>query len=136
MSRRIHPTAGRRTEGMDASLADAWPAAACGWAVYELVLFAPWSRCYLPAPRRERGALSMHDPAQAERDERLVAAMAAGDRDALGELYDRFAPVLLGVALRMLGSSREAEDVVRQGSAVSIELTTVSPPLTELLPRF
>lgn len=55
----------------------------------------------------------MHDPAQAERDERLIAAIAGGDRDALGELYDRFAPILLAVALRMLGSSREAEDVVQ-----------------------
>ena len=33
-------------------------------------------------------------------------------------------------------SSGDAEDVVRQDSAVNIELTTVSPPLTELLPRF
>jgi hypothetical protein len=33
-------------------------------------------------------------------------------------------------------SSSDAEDVVRQDSAVNIELTTVSPPLTELLPRF
>jgi RNA polymerase sigma-70 factor (ECF subfamily) len=55
----------------------------------------------------------MHDAAQAERDERLIAAVAGGDRDALGELYDRFSPSLLAVALRMLGSSREAEDVVQ-----------------------
>ena len=33
-------------------------------------------------------------------------------------------------------SSGDAEDVVRQDSGVNIELTTVSPPLTELLPRF
>jgi RNA polymerase sigma-70 factor (ECF subfamily) len=50
---------------------------------------------------------------QTEQDERLVAAIAAGDREALGELYDRFSPSLLAVALRMLGSSREAEDVVQ-----------------------
>jgi RNA polymerase sigma-70 factor (ECF subfamily) len=55
----------------------------------------------------------MHDASQAERDERLVSAIAEGNRDALGELYDRFAPSLLAVALRMLGSSREAEDVVQ-----------------------
>ena len=55
----------------------------------------------------------MHDAAQAERDERLIAAVAEGNRDALGELYDRFAPSMLAVALRMLGSSREAEDVVQ-----------------------
>jgi RNA polymerase sigma-70 factor (ECF subfamily) len=50
---------------------------------------------------------------QTEQDERLIAAIADGDRDALGELYDRFSPALLGVALRMLGSTREAEDVVQ-----------------------
>jgi RNA polymerase sigma-70 factor (ECF subfamily) len=55
----------------------------------------------------------MHDPAQAERDERLIAAVAQGDRDALGELYDRFSPSMLAVALRMVGSAREAEDVVQ-----------------------
>lgn len=55
----------------------------------------------------------MHDAAQAERDERLISAVAEGDREALGELYDRFAPAMLAVALRMLSSSREAEDVVQ-----------------------
>lgn len=48
-----------------------------------------------------------------ERDERLVVAIAEGNREALGELYDRFAPSLLAVAMRMLSSSREAEDVVQ-----------------------
>jgi len=33
-------------------------------------------------------------------------------------------------------SSGDAEDVVRQDSAVNIELTTVSSPLAELLTRF
>jgi len=46
-------------------------------------------------------------------DEQLVAAIAEGDREALGVLYDRFASSLLAVALRMLGTSREAEDVVQ-----------------------
>jgi RNA polymerase sigma-70 factor (ECF subfamily) len=101
---------------MDASLVDVWPAAAALYGavtVNELVLLAPWTRCYLRSPQRGRGASSMYDSAQAERDERLIAAIASGDRDALGELYDRFSPSLLAVALRMLGSSREAEDVVQ-----------------------
>jgi RNA polymerase sigma-70 factor (ECF subfamily) len=46
-------------------------------------------------------------------DEQLVRAAAAGDRDALGALYDRFAPSMLAVAQRILGGPREAEDVVQ-----------------------
>jgi RNA polymerase sigma-70 factor (ECF subfamily) len=46
-------------------------------------------------------------------DEQLVRAAAAGDRDALGTLYDRFAPSMLAVAQRILGGQREAEDVVQ-----------------------
>jgi RNA polymerase sigma-70 factor (ECF subfamily) len=42
----------------------------------------------------------------------LVAAAARGDREALGALYDRYAGLLLGVALRMLDERREAEDLV------------------------
>jgi len=55
----------------------------------------------------------MVDAVQAEQDAQLVVAVAGGSRDALGVLYDRFAPSLLAVAIRMLGSSREAEDVVQ-----------------------
>jgi RNA polymerase sigma-70 factor (ECF subfamily) len=46
-------------------------------------------------------------------DERLVRAAAAGDREALGVLYDRFAPSMLAVAHRILRGRREAEDVVQ-----------------------
>lgn len=41
-----------------------------------------------------------------------VAAMARGDRRALAALYDRYAGVLLGLGLRILGDRREAEDVM------------------------
>jgi RNA polymerase sigma-70 factor (ECF subfamily) len=46
-------------------------------------------------------------------DEQLVRAAAAGDREALGALYDRFAPSMLAVAQRILGGRRDAEDVVQ-----------------------
>ncbi len=49
---------------------------------------------------------------QAAEDEQLLRAAGAGDRAALGQLYDRFAPSLLAVAQRIVGSPREAEDVV------------------------
>lgn len=45
-------------------------------------------------------------------DAALVGAMAEGDREALGALYDRYAGLLMAVALRMLRTRREAEDLV------------------------
>jgi RNA polymerase sigma-70 factor (ECF subfamily) len=54
-----------------------------------------------------------------QRDERndaadaaLVAAIAQGDRQALSELYRRHAPVLLGLAVRIVRNRREAEDLL------------------------
>src|SRR5215470_9339159 len=45
-------------------------------------------------------------------DEVLVAAMVAGDRAALATLYERHAPALLGLALRIVHERREAEDLL------------------------
>jgi RNA polymerase sigma-70 factor (ECF subfamily) len=47
-------------------------------------------------------------------DDALVAAMQRGDRDALAALYDRFAPRLFGLALRVTTDQGEAEDVVTE----------------------
>lgn len=41
-----------------------------------------------------------------------LAAIARGDRLALGRLYDRHAPWLLALGVRMLGDRNEAEDVL------------------------
>ena len=46
------------------------------------------------------------------RDESLMAAAAVGDESALGELYDRHAGAMLGVALRILKLRPDAEDLV------------------------
>ncbi len=46
------------------------------------------------------------------RDAVLVAAIAAGDKPALAELYDRYAPSLLGFGLRIMGERRESEDLL------------------------
>jgi RNA polymerase sigma-70 factor (ECF subfamily) len=43
-----------------------------------------------------------------------VRAVAAGDRDALAALWDRFAPVLLGLARRVLKDPADAEEVVQE----------------------
>jgi RNA polymerase sigma-70 factor (ECF subfamily) len=45
-------------------------------------------------------------------DARLADRLRAGDAEALGELYDRYAPAALATALRVLGNRDEAEDVV------------------------
>lgn len=45
-------------------------------------------------------------------DAELLSAMARGDSDALGQLYDRYASLLLATAIRILGGRREAEDLV------------------------
>ena len=45
-------------------------------------------------------------------DEALVTAMATGDRGALATLYERHAPLLLGLALRIVRERREAEDLL------------------------
>jgi RNA polymerase sigma-70 factor (ECF subfamily) len=44
----------------------------------------------------------------------LAAALVAGSQDALAELYDRYAPLAYGVALRVLGDPARAEDVVQE----------------------
>jgi RNA polymerase sigma-70 factor (ECF subfamily) len=49
---------------------------------------------------------------QAGRDDGLIAAAAAGDEAALAELYDRHAAAMLGVALRILKTRQDAEDLV------------------------
>jgi RNA polymerase sigma-70 factor (ECF subfamily) len=59
----------------------------------------------LPDAAESRQLADQHDAA-------LLGRMADGDRAALGELYDRFAPTMLALAYRMLGAQREAEDLV------------------------
>jgi len=51
---------------------------------------------------------------RASDDLALVRRMAAGDSEALGELYDRYAPVLLAIARRILGESGDAEEVLQE----------------------
>jgi RNA polymerase sigma-70 factor (ECF subfamily) len=43
----------------------------------------------------------------------LVAGLVEGDRESIGALYDLYAPVMMAVAVKMLGGAhREAQDVV------------------------
>ncbi len=44
----------------------------------------------------------------------LIARIHAGDESAMGDLYDRYSGVVYGVALRVLGSTTAAEDVLQE----------------------
>jgi RNA polymerase sigma factor (sigma-70 family) len=48
-------------------------------------------------------------------DEALVALVARGDENALGELYDRVGRVAYAIAFRILRDERLAEDAVQEG---------------------
>lgn len=47
-------------------------------------------------------------------EERLVERVAAGEAEALSDLYDRFSGMLLGLATKILGDRSEAEDVLQE----------------------
>lgn len=63
-------------------------------------------RAWYPMP------VSVPREAQNSVDARLVAALAQGDKRALGSLYETYGTTLLTLANRMLRSAREAEDLV------------------------
>src|SRR5205085_8833294 len=47
-------------------------------------------------------------------DSVLVARVRSGDTVAMAQLYDRFAPVVYGVAFRILANAEAAEDVLQE----------------------
>jgi RNA polymerase sigma-70 factor (ECF subfamily) len=47
-------------------------------------------------------------------DVELVQAMARGDSNALGVLYDRYAPLMLALSERIVGRGSEGEDLVQE----------------------
>lgn len=49
---------------------------------------------------------------EAEIDGELIEAIKAGERRGLAELYDKYAPVMLRVAFRILRNRRDAEDLL------------------------
>ncbi|MEZ4505288.1 MAG: sigma-70 family RNA polymerase sigma factor [Thermomicrobiales bacterium] len=54
---------------------------------------------------------SFADPAPT--DEALIAALGAGDADALGQLYDRYRRVAMAVAYRILDDTAASEDCLQ-----------------------
>jgi RNA polymerase sigma-70 factor, ECF subfamily len=53
-------------------------------------------------------------PEQDELDAELLRAVARGDEAAFARVYDHYAPILLGLMLRILRSRPEAEDVLQE----------------------
>jgi RNA polymerase sigma-70 factor (ECF subfamily) len=47
-----------------------------------------------------------------DNDTTLYVALSLGDRDALGELYDRHAPILFAIALHITKQRQRAEDML------------------------
>ena len=57
----------------------------------------------------------MTDRLPSSDDALLAQRIRSGDRDALGELYDRYASVALATALRVVANREQAEDLVHDG---------------------
>jgi RNA polymerase sigma-70 factor, ECF subfamily len=73
------------------------------------------TRSETPRPRR-MSQPSPQDPAGEDRSReqaRLVAAMAQGDKAAMGSLYDQLSGPLYSLAYRMLGDAGEAQDLTQ-----------------------
>ena len=64
------------------------------------------------AARSAAGGSVAEVQTDAEIDFELISEVKAGSRPALAALYDRHAPSMLGVALRILGDRVDAEDLV------------------------
>jgi RNA polymerase sigma-70 factor (ECF subfamily) len=52
--------------------------------------------------------------ADAPDDSALMSAIRSGNQDAMSRLYDRYSPVVYAVALRVLGETGAAEDVLQE----------------------
>jgi RNA polymerase sigma-70 factor (ECF subfamily) len=55
-----------------------------------------------------------YPPAWSGEDEHLITQAAGGDTAALEILYDKYAPAVMGFALKMLGDQPSAEEVVQE----------------------
>jgi RNA polymerase sigma-70 factor, ECF subfamily len=63
-----------------------------------------------PTPRARRAPLPVGEPTS----EQLLVAAAGGDQQAFAQLYDRLAPQVIGVAVRVLRDRALAEEVAQE----------------------
>lgn len=71
--------------------------------------------------RRVLGVVRAPDRSLEPPDEALVGRALAGERRAAAMLYERHLPYLLGMAVRMLRSRSDGEDVVQETFAIALE---------------
>jgi RNA polymerase sigma-70 factor (ECF subfamily) len=64
------------------------------------------------SPGTREGEQTPQPGADGPSDEQVIAAIAQGDHDALGVLYDRYHRLAMGVAYRVLNDHATSEDVV------------------------
>jgi RNA polymerase sigma-70 factor, ECF subfamily len=67
----------------------------------------------IPDRRADRTSWGGRHFVAAAGDQELAAGLAAGNHEALAELYDRYAGLAYGVAIRVLGDPGRAEDAVQ-----------------------
>jgi RNA polymerase sigma-70 factor, ECF subfamily len=81
------------------------------WGTFSLASL--WRDCYSPpmADGQDRVNTSSTDGAD---DRALLRAVAAGDKEALRQLYARHNAVLFALALKVLSDRAEAEDVLQE----------------------
>lgn len=63
---------------------------------------------------RGQFALTIADTRAVPSDATLVSAVASGDESAIGQLYDRYSPIVYSTALRVLGDAGMAEDLLQE----------------------
>ena len=68
----------------------------------------------LVLPIERAGRLSTASQNQALNDGALISAVRSGNQDAMAQLYDRYSAVVYSVALRVLGDTGAAEDVLQE----------------------
>src|SRR5579871_4015498 len=65
-------------------------------------------------PKERTGCLSSPERQTISPDLAAVTAVKSGDQGAMAELYDRYSSVVYAVALRVLGNTMAAEDVLQE----------------------
>src|SRR2546421_4361351 len=71
-----------------------------------------WARAAYLTGRTLR-ASGMPDPGHSD-EAALIARLRTGDETAMADLYDRYSGIVYGVALRVLGETTAAEDVLQE----------------------
>jgi hypothetical protein len=82
------------------------------------------------ATRRSHKTIPFEGPERQHAVE-MIERMAAGDEVALAAFYQRFAPMLYGLALKMMKDEKEAEDVLQEGFVYLWRKAAASSPCVE-----